>query len=102
MPNMNNAQAAGFGGVADQTSIMGTMKVPPAWGSRWQRFYPFKTWARNVVWWALACELPETAQGAAIIIRLGGVARELCSTLDPQTVRDGGMRDLQDGLGLRQ
>eukprot|EP00959_Pyramimonas_sp_CCMP1952_P197095 4121493-Pyramimonas_sp.AAC.1 len=71
MPSMNGAQAAGFNNVADQTSIMGTMKAPPMWVSGGQRFYPFKTWARNVAWRALVCELPGTAQGAAVMLRLG-------------------------------
>ena len=100
MPQMNGQ--AGFGGVADQASIMGTLKIPPAWDSRWQRFYPFKQWSRNVVWWALACELPDQAQGAAVILRLGGVARELVGTLEPHVVRDGGVRDMGDGMGARQ
>ncbi|CAK0806285.1 unnamed protein product [Prorocentrum cordatum] len=91
-----------LGLAARRTRRACTAKVPPACDSRWQRFYPLKNWARNVSWWASARELPDTAQGAAVILRFEGVARELRSTLDPQTVRDGGTRDLQDGVGMRQ
>eukprot|EP00959_Pyramimonas_sp_CCMP1952_P000333 6492-Pyramimonas_sp.AAC.1 len=52
---------------------MGTMKVPPAWDGIWPRH-----------------------------TTSGGVARELASTPDPDTVRNGGMRDLGDGLRVRQ
>ena len=95
-------QPAGFSHVVDQASIMGTAKVPPAWDNKWQKFYPFKQWMRNVIWWAMSTEVPENAQGAAVILRLGGEARELCDTLEPNIVRDGAMRDLGDGLGIRQ
>ena len=78
------------------------MKVPPAWDPSWQASRPFRTWAREVTLWSAATDVPVQQQGAAVVLRLGGAARELCMELDPQVVQNGQVMDLNDGNGPLQ
>eukprot|EP00959_Pyramimonas_sp_CCMP1952_P430786 9021855-Pyramimonas_sp.AAC.1 len=87
---------------ADQAQIMASMKVPPAWSPEWSSRYPFRRWLRDVTLWSIATEIPESAQGAAVVLRLGGAAREFADELDAQILQQGQILDLQDGLGPRQ
>ena len=72
-------------------------KIPPAWDPAWQRQYPFRRWIRDITWWALATDVSEGQQAAAVILRLQGTARELCSEFDPAEAQFG--RDIDDGMG---
>ena len=87
---------------ADQAQIMASTKVPPAWSPDWSSRYPFRRWLRDVTLWSIATEVPEAAQGAAVVLRLGGAAREFADELDAQTLQNGRLMDLGDGLGPRQ
>eukprot|EP00959_Pyramimonas_sp_CCMP1952_P427265 8948371-Pyramimonas_sp.AAC.1 len=78
------------------------MKVPPAWSPDWSSIYPFRRWLRDVTLWGIATELPEGAQGAAVVLRLGGAVREFTDDLDAQILQQGQILDIQDGLGPRQ
>ena len=81
--------------------MMGTLKVPPAWSPEWEDEYPFRMWLRNVVLWSIATDVPPEAQGAAVVLRLGGTARELSSEMEPEVLQNGRLMDLEDGQGER-
>ncbi|CAK0834374.1 unnamed protein product [Prorocentrum cordatum] len=54
-----------------------------------------------VLMWRLA-PLRPVEKGAAVVLRLGGAAREFADELDAQILQQGQILDLQDGLGPRQ
>eukprot|EP00959_Pyramimonas_sp_CCMP1952_P157657 3296755-Pyramimonas_sp.AAC.1 len=87
---------------ADQAHIMASMKVPPTWSPDWSTRCPFHRWLRDVALWSIATEIPENAQGAAVVLRLGGAAREYADELGAQILQQGQVMDLHDGLGPRQ
>ena len=73
-----------------EAAQLSTSKVPPYWSPQLElRGYPFRVWLQDVGIWSSSTELREEQLGGAVIQRLGGVARQLARSLDPDTVRNG-------------
>ena len=51
--------------------------------------------------WSMATDMNEHPKGPAVVLRLGGSARELCDEVDAAIIRDGCTMDVQDGHGER-
>ena len=66
-----------------------TIKVPPAWDPRSEDTYPFRKWIRDLGLWAVTTDMDENRQAGAVALQLGGLAREVASTIPPGVLRDG-------------
>ena len=49
--------------------------------------------------WSLATDVPVNQQGPAIVLRLGGLARQIAREVDPNVIANGQVIDLGDGNG---
>ena len=69
-----------------------TTRIPPAWDPRNEATYSFRRWSHDVLLWCLTSDLQPYQQCAAIMQRLGGVAKESASSkFTPQEIIHGGM-----------
>ena len=59
----------------------GNTKVPPYWSPDMEHSYPFATYMDDLRVWNAATDLGEERRGAAVALRLGGVARALVNEL---------------------
>ena len=67
-----------------------TYRTPPRWSPDLERSYPFRQWVYDVFLWCCMTDLQPHQQCAAIIMRLGGQARELARRMTAQQVFNGG------------
>ena len=58
-------------------------RVPPRWSPEIERSYSFRNYMNDLVLWIMLTDLQPHQQAAAIILRLGGTAREMSRTLTP-------------------
>ena len=79
------------GGVGPARSSNPT-RTPPAWSPERESSYPFQTWAQDLLAWSiLVTDMDAAQQTAAIILQLGGAARELARSTSYQDITQGGM-----------
>ena len=65
---------------------------PPAWAPERESQYPFRYWSQDLIAWSiLNTDLDPSQQTAAIILQLGGAARELARNLTYQQITQGGV-----------
>ena len=69
-------------------------KTPPGWDPGTNRQYPFETWRQDLIHWMLSTDLPVERQAAAIVLQLGGLAREHCRELTLTQLRTGDLVDI--------
>ena len=77
----------------------GTLRTPPAWDPNMEPGYSFRHWSGDILMWSLATDVPQNQQGPAIVLRLGGLARQLAREVDPNIIANGQVLDLNDGNG---
>ena len=69
----------------------GTIRDPPSWSPELEARYPFRDWVRDVYLWTQATTLTSEQQMvAAIILRLGGAARQMANQMTPDELQNGG------------
>ena len=67
-----------------------THRQPPFWDPETSR-ESFRSWMTNITLWVMLTDLQPHQQVAAIILRLGGSAREMARQITPQEMMNGGM-----------
>ena len=72
-------------------------RVPPAWTPENDEHYGFRAYMTDIALWSMMTDLQPHQQCAAIIMRLGGSAREFARTITTQDIMFGGVRN---GLAL--
>ena len=79
-------------GPAGQARTSGATRTPPAWSPERESTYPFQTWAQDLLAWSIVVtDMDAAQQTAAIILQLGGAARELARGMSYQDITQGGM-----------
>ena len=76
-------------------SGQGTLRDPPSWSpemeSRSRNPYTFENYTRDLMMWSLATNLRPHQQAAAVVLRLGGTARDVVRELTPIELTQGGI-----------
>ena len=67
-------------------------RIPPAWSPDNDRNYSFRSYMTDISLWVMLTDLAPHQQAAAIIMRLGGQAREFARCMSPQEIIAGGWR----------
>ena len=70
-------------------------RIPPSWSPENDSNYSFRAYMTDISLWVMLTDMAPHQQCAAIIMRLGGQARELARMISPQEIVAGGMRDGQ-------
>ena len=70
-------------------------RMPPAWSPEQDHSYSFRAYMTDLSLWVMLTDLAPHQQAAAIIMRLGGQARELARMISPQELMGGGVRNGQ-------
>ena len=70
-----------YSGAAQGDVVFGTVKIPPAWDPEHENTSPFRAYMTDLSLWIMLTDLQPHQQCAAIIIRLGGAAREFTKIL---------------------
>ncbi len=52
--------------------------------------------------WAMSCDLKEEQKAPAVVLQLGGLAREIARDLNPESLQNGEVMDYHDGRGGQQ
>ena len=81
--------ASGSGGGGGDTF---SYRIPPAWDYANAHHYSTRAWVQGLQLWVLLTDLKHLLQTAAIVMRLGGVARELVRII-PEELQTGGLVD---------
>ena len=68
-------------------------RIPPSWSPETDSSYSFRSYMTDISLWVMLTDLAPHQQCAAIIMRLGGGARELARMISPQEIVTGGWRD---------
>ena len=68
-----------------------TYRIPPAWAPEKEQHYSFRAWAHDIQLWLMLPDLQLAQQAAAIVMRLGGAARELVHSITPAEIMNGGL-----------
>ncbi len=68
-------------------------RIPPAWSPEQEQTYSFRAYMTDISLWIMLTDLQPHQQCAAIILRLGGAAREMARMMTPQEMAVGGMRN---------
>ena len=66
-------------------------RIPPYWTPEFEQNYSFRAYMTDISSWILLTDLQPHQQAAAIVMRLGGAARELARMISPQEMMIGGM-----------
>jgi len=66
-------------------------RIPPAWSPENENHYSFRAYMTDISLWIMLTDLQPHQQCAAIIMRLGGAAREMARMITPQEMAMGGM-----------
>ena len=66
-------------------------RVPPAWAPENEHHYSFRAWCQDLQLWLMLTDLQPAQQAAAIVMRLGGAARELVRSITPDEIMNGGI-----------
>lgn len=67
-------------------------RIPPQWSPEMESTYSFRAYMTDISLWVLLTDRQPHQQCAAIIMRLGGAARELARVITPVEMVNGGMR----------
>ena len=70
-------------------------RIPPSWSPENDSNYSFRAYMTDISLWVMLTDMAPHQQCAAIIMRLGGQARELARMISPQEIVAGGIRDGQ-------
>ena len=70
-------------------------RIPPPWSPEYESSYSFRAYMTDLSLWIMLTDLQPHQQCAAIIMRLGGAAREMARMISPQEMIFGGIRNGQ-------
>ena len=65
-------------------------RIPPAWSPENEHHYSFRAYMTDISQWIILTDLQPHQQCAALIMRLGGAAREMARMITPQEMYHGG------------
>ena len=65
-------------------------RIPPGWSPEHDHIYSFRAYMTDIGIWIMLTDLQPYQQAAAIVMRLGGAAREYCRMITPQELMQGG------------
>ena len=99
-PRVRGGMRSHGGGQYGDGVTTANTKVPPGWAPG--RSYIFKHWIQDVTMWAMACDLKEEQKAPAVVLQLGGLAREVARDLNPESLQNGEVMDYHDGRGGQQ
>ena len=69
----------------------GRGRTPPAWSPEREATYPFRHWMQDLLAWSvLSTDMDPAQQAAAIVLQLGGTARDLARNLSYEELTRGG------------
>ena len=66
-------------------------RIPPEWSPEMEASYSFRAYMTDISMWIMLTDLQPHQQCAAIIMRLGGAAREMARMVTPQEMVNGGV-----------
>ena len=66
-------------------------RIPPEWSPEMEASYSFRAYMTDISMWIMLTDLQPHQQCAAIIMRLGGAAREMARMVTPQEMVTGGV-----------
>jgi len=66
-------------------------RIPPGWSPEQESSYSFRAYMTDIAMWIMLTDLRPYQQCAAIIMRLGGAAREMARMVTPQEMTTGGV-----------
>ena len=70
-------------------------RIPPPWSPEHEQQYSFRAYMTDLSLWIMLTDLLPHQQCAAIVMRLGGAAREMARCITPQEMIHGGVRNGQ-------
>ena len=92
LANMMPAGAAGGAGPAGGRGGFGNNRQPPGWSPERESTFPFRHWGQDLrAWSILATDMDSAQQCAAIILQLGGAAREFTRSMSYDEMTRGGI-----------
>ena len=65
-------------------------RIPPSWSPEHESSYSFRAYMTDIALWIMLTDLQPHQQCAAIVMRLGGAAREMARMLTPHEMMHGG------------
>ena len=65
-------------------------RIPPAWSPEQEHVYSFRAYMTDISQWIMLTDLQPHQQAAALVMRLGGSAREMARMISPQELYHGG------------
>ena len=73
-------------------------RIPPSWGPEHERSYPYRFYEADVQLLSSATDIEQQRQGATVVLRLTGAARNLCREMPTGVLANGRQdRDLATG-----
>ena len=67
-------------------------RIPPAWSPQNEHNYSFRAFMTDISIWIMLTDLQPHQQCAAIVMRLGGAAKEVARMMTPQEMMNGGIQ----------
>ena len=67
-----------------------TYRIPPAWAPENKQHYSFRAWAQDLHLWLMLKDRQPAHQAVAVVMSLGGAARELVRSITPEEIQNGG------------
>ena len=68
-------------------------RIPPSWSPEHESSYSFRAYMTDLSIWVMLTDLQPHQQCAAIVMRLGGSAREMARMITPQEMVNGGVQN---------
>ena len=68
-------------------------RIPPSWSPEHDHSYSFRAYMTDIALWVMLTDLQPHQQCAAIIMHLGGAARDMARMVTPQELMNGGVRN---------
>ena len=68
-----------------------TYRIPPAWAPENEQHYSFRAWVQDLQLWLMLTDLQPAQQAVAVVMRLGGAAREFVRSIAPEEIQNGGL-----------
>ena len=81
----------GQGGASREQNF--NYRIPPAWSPDMDHHYSFRAYMTDISLWVILTDSAPYQQCAAIVMRLGGPAREFARMISPQEIMTGGWHD---------
>ena len=66
-------------------------RIPPSWSPENEANYSFRAWMTDITIWVMLTDLRPHQQAAAIVMQLGGSAKEQGRMMSPQEIMHGGI-----------